>query len=64
MIKKTTRLAYLKRIMKRLEAKEVELRRQAALGQLSAEELDFALRFVRNERAELVAEARELSAQE
>jgi len=59
---KSTRIAYLKRMLKRLEGEETRAQRLVSTGELSPDGGELMTRQVRKSRAEIVSELKELEA--
>ena len=57
---KSTRIAYLKRMLKRLEGEETRVQQLVSTGQLSSEGEELTARQVRKSREDLLSELQEL----
>ena len=60
MVSPRTRIAYLKRLLKRLEPEETRIQRLVESGDLTEKGRDLALQLTRNYRKKLKAELRSL----
>ncbi len=57
---KSTRIAYLKRMLKRLESENVRLQNLGSVGELTCKEAEFAVHQLNHSRDELLAGLRAL----